>query len=118
MYISEELNRGIPCAVLPHRFHIACSLRMVPAGNHQLGIRQGLSYNLERVEQKFEPLVGSPLTKRQDAMLRISPPGKIGVFGSPSQDAVRPQMNVVTAIFFIKNLAVSRHQNGNRIREQ
>jgi len=91
---------------------------MVPAGDDQFGIRQGLSHNFERVEQKLEPLVGSPLTKGQNPMFRISPPGKIRVFGFPRQNTVGPQMNIVTAIFVIKNLAVSRHQNGNGIRKQ
>ena len=118
MYISGKLNRGIPCAVLPHRFHIACSLRVVPTGDDQPGIRQCLSDNFERIKQEFEPFVGPPLTKRQNPMFRISPPGKIRVFRFPRQNTVGPQMNIVTAIFVIKNLAVSRHQNGNGIRKQ
>jgi len=118
MYISEELNRWIPCAVLPHRFHIACSLRMVPAGDDELGIWKRVRHNFKGIEQKFKPLVGSPLTKGQNPMFRISPPGKIRVFRFPRQNTVGPQMNIVTAIFVIKNLAVSRHQNGNGIRKQ
>jgi hypothetical protein len=118
MYISGELNRGIPCAILLHRFHIPRSLRMISAGDDQLGIRKGLSHNFERIEQELESLVGSPFAESQNPMLRISPPGKIRVLGFPRQNTVRSQMNIVTAIFFIKDLAIPRHENGNGIRQQ
>ena len=79
---------------------------------------KSLRHNLERIEQKFKPLVGSPFAKRQDPMLRISPSRKIRVLRFPRQNTVGPEVNIVTAIFVIKNLAVSRHQNGDGIRQQ
>lgn len=82
---------------------------MIAAGDDQLGIRKGLRHNFERIEQKFKPFVGSPLTKRQNAMLGISPLGKIRVLRFPRQNTVGPQMNIVTAIFVIKDLAIARH---------
>ncbi len=48
----------------------------------------------------------------------ISPPRKIRIFRPPSQDTVRPHVHVVATVFFLKDPPVSRHQHGDRVRQQ
>jgi hypothetical protein len=109
MNVPGEFNRRILCVLLLHRFHISRRLWMVAAGDDQLGARQSVRNKLERFEQQFKPLVCSPLAESQNAMLWISAPRKIWVFGFPRENAVRTQVNIVAPVFFVKNLAVARH---------
>jgi hypothetical protein len=110
MHVTGELNCGIPRALFLDGFHIACGLRMVAAGDDQPGIGQGAGHYLECIHHEFEAFVGSPLAKCQDAVLRISAPGKIRVFGSSGQNSVGPDMNIVVSIFFVENPAIAGHE--------
>jgi hypothetical protein len=51
-------------------------------------------------------------------MLRIAAPREIRVFGSSRENAVRPDVDVVAAIFIMQDPAITRHEHGNRIRQQ
>ena len=53
---------------------------MIAATDHQLRIGQRGLDNLERLNHQLKPLVGSPLAESQDALFRISAPGKVGIF--------------------------------------
>lgn len=48
-------------------------------------------------------------------MFRISPARKVGKFWPPRQNAMRAQVNVIAAVFVVENLAVSRHEHGDRV---
>ena len=110
VYVTSELDCGIARALFPDGFDITRGLRMVSAGDDQLGVRQDASYGLECVEHEFEALVGSPLAKRQYAMLRIAAPGEVRVLGSSGQHSVGPDMNIVMPIFFVENPAIAGHK--------
>jgi len=75
MHIASEFDSRTFQMLLLHRFHVPGRLRVVPAANHQAGMRQRFRYMPERLDHQFQPLVRSPLAKGQNAMLRISPPG-------------------------------------------
>jgi hypothetical protein len=91
---------------------------MIPTRNHEFRIRENLFDGLEGLEHELQPFVRAPFTKCQNAVLRIAPAGEIRVLRPASQDSVRPKVNILTAIFFMKDLAIPRHENGHRIREQ
>jgi len=118
MHVTGELNCRIPCALFFYGFDIAGSLGVVATCNDQLSAGQDVGHSLECIDHKFETLVGSPLAKGKDAVLRIAAPRKIGVLGSSCQNAVRPDMNILAAIFFREDPAIARHEYGHRIREQ
>ena len=113
--IAGKLHSRIVGPLLLDRFNISGSLRMVAAGNYQPGIGQLRRHDLERVDHEFEALVGSPLAECENAMFGIAAARKVGRFGPGSQNAVRPDVNVVAAIFFVQNFAVSGHEHRNRI---
>lgn len=117
MYVPGELNSRIPRVLLLHRLHIARSLRMIAAGNDQPCVRQGFGDDVERLDHEFQPFICSPFTESQDAMLRIAAPGKIRILWSARQHPVGAHMNILAAVFVVKNLAIARHQNRNRIRQ-
>ena len=55
---------------------------MVAAGYNQLRIRYGIGEERKRLDHEFEPLIGSPLAERENAVLRIAAAGKVRIFGS------------------------------------
>ena len=84
---------------------------MISASDHQLRVWQNVGYSMERIDHQFEALVCSPFAERQDAVFRISSAGKIRVFGSLRQNAMRPDMNILVAIFLGEDSAIARHQD-------
>jgi hypothetical protein len=62
---------------------------MVTSTNDQLRIRQSRGHNLERLDHQFEPFVGSPFSERQNAVFRITAPGKVRIFRPARQDSMR-----------------------------
>ena len=112
MHIAGEFDLWICRTFFLHRLHVAGSLRMVPACDHQFRIREGLRHVLKCLNHQLQPLVGSPFAEGQDAMFRISSSGKIGEFGFAGQNAVRAEMHIIAAIFFVQNLAIPRHKYG------
>jgi hypothetical protein len=118
MYVSGELNRGISGALLLRRLHIARCLRMISACDHQLGIGKCLNDSLKRINHQFKALVGPPLAEGEYAVLGIAATGEIRIFGSARQNAMRSDVHIVAAIFFGKNAAIARHEDGHRIGQQ
>jgi hypothetical protein len=51
-------------------------------------------------------------------MLRVPAPGKIRALGFSRQNAMRAEMHIVAAVFFVKNFAVTGHEDGHGIRQQ
>jgi hypothetical protein len=74
MHIAGKFNGRIARALPRHRFHIARGLRMIAAANNQFGMGQACVHQMERLNHKFEPFVGTPLAEREDAVLGIAPP--------------------------------------------
>jgi hypothetical protein len=115
MYVTGEFDCGITRALLPHGLDITSGLRMISAGDHQPGVWQNVGHSLECIDHEFEALVGSPLAKCEDAVLRISAAGKIRVFRSARQNTMRPNVNIVAAIFLGEDPAVAGHEHRHRI---
>jgi hypothetical protein len=112
-HIPCEFDSGVRSALFPHGFNIARCLRVISPGNDQLDIGKSLHHRFECLEHQFEPLVGSPLTERKYAMRGIAAAGEIRVLGSAREDAVRPDMHVLAAIFLMENLAITGHEDRN-----
>jgi hypothetical protein len=91
---------------------------VIAPANNQSGVWQFLRHDLEGLDHKFKPLIRSPFSEGQDAMLRITAAREIGVFRSGRQDAVRTQVNIIAAVFFVQDLAISGHQHRHRIRQE
>jgi hypothetical protein len=118
VHISGEFNIWIRLVLLLHRLDIACSLRMVASAHDQRRIGHGLREQVEGLNHQLEPLVGSPFAKSENAMLRISAPGKIGILRLSDEDAVRAEVDIVATVSFMEDLAIAGHEHGNRISEQ
>jgi hypothetical protein len=112
VHVSGEFDRRISFAFFLHGLDVTCGLRMIAAANHQSGMGQCFRYPLKGFNHQFQPLVGSPFSKSQNAMLGISTPGKIGELGFAGENAMRTEMHIVAAIFFMQNVAISGHQYG------
>jgi hypothetical protein len=91
---------------------------MVSSAHHQAGRGQNLRDQLKRIDHQLEPFVGSPLPESQNAMLRVPAPGKIRALGFSRQNAMRAEMHILAAIFFMKNFAITGHEYRHRIRQQ
>ena len=88
---------------------------MVAPANNQFGVWQFLCHDLESLDHEFKPLICSPFSEGQDAVLWITAAREIRVFRSGRQDTVRTQVNIIAAVFFVQDLAISRHQYGHGI---
>lgn len=91
---------------------------MVSTSDYQLGVGQGVVHNPKRFDHQFEPFIGSPFSEREDTVLGIAAPRKVGVLGPSSEDAVRTEMDVVTAVFVVQDFAIPGHQHRHGIREE
>lgn len=91
---------------------------MVPSAHDEPCVWQFLSHSFESLDHELKPLVCSPFSKCENAVLRIASPGKIRVFRSGRENAVRAQVDIVAPIFFVQDLAISRHKNRDRIRQK
>jgi hypothetical protein len=86
---------------------------MVATAHDQPGLRQSCRDVLEGLDHQLEALISSPLAKRQNAVLGISPAGEIRKFRRARENSMRAQMDVIPPIFFVQNFAVPGHQHGN-----
>jgi hypothetical protein len=71
LHVSSELNGGA-LMLFFHGGDIAMRLRMVASCDDEPGVRKRLAHNSESVNHQFEPLVSSPFSKCENAVLRIS----------------------------------------------
>ena len=86
---------------------------MVAASDHKLHPRMPVSNPAKAINHEFQSLVGSPLTERQNAVHWITATRKFRKFGTTREHSVRSEVDVPATIFFIENLAVSRHEHRN-----
>jgi hypothetical protein len=118
MHVAGELDCGIARPFFLHGFHIARRLRMVAAGDDQLRLGKSLGNQMEGFDHELQAFVSAPLAEREDAMLGIAAPGKVGIFGSLRQNTVGADVNIVAPVFVAKDFAVSGHEHGHGIGEQ
>jgi hypothetical protein len=91
---------------------------MISAGNDESRIGQPRRDQIKCLDHEFETFVSSPFTKRQDAMDRRSPSREVGKLRTPRENAVRPQMNIVSPILIIQDLSIAGHKHRYRIRQE
>ena len=91
---------------------------MISPGNHESGLRELWSEQIESLDHEFETLIRAPFPKGQNTVGGSSTTRKVGEFGSPSKESVGAEMNIVTAILIIQDLAISGHENGHGVRKQ
>ena len=113
VYIAGEFDRGVIGIIFLQRFDISSGLRMVSTTDHQFRLRQSLMHDLECFDHQFEPLIGSPFSECQNAVIRIAAAVEIGILRPAGQDAVGAKVYVVAAIFIVQNLTVAGHQDRN-----
>lgn len=118
MDVTGKFDPRIIRTLRLHGIDIARGLGMVTSSNHKIRVGQLRGDDLEGLDHQFEPLVSSPFSKGQDAMIRLAALGEIRILRPLRQDSVRADVNVVTAIFFAEDLAIPRHQNRDRVSEQ
>jgi hypothetical protein len=82
--VPSEFNLRIPCILLLDGFHITCRLRMIPPGNHESGLRELWSKQIEGLDHEFETLVRAPFPKGQNTVGGSSTTRKVGEFGAAS----------------------------------
>lgn len=115
--VSAKFYPRIFSAQLAHGIAVSGGLRMIPARHDELRVGQTVGQQIEGFHHQLEPLVGSPLAEGENALLRISTPGKIGELRPARENPVRAQMHIVPAIFVIQNLAVAGHQHRDGVRQ-
>ena len=71
--VAAKLDARAIVEAAGHRLHVARGGRVVGAGNDQPGLWQPFQNVGERFQQRFQPFVGTPFAKGQNAMLRIAP---------------------------------------------
>jgi hypothetical protein len=86
---------------------------MIASRDHQFCIRQFRADRLKSFNHQFQAFVGSPLSEGKNAVFGIPPARKVGKLRPSRENAMRAQVNVIAAIFVVKNLAVSGHEHGN-----
>ena len=84
---------------------------MIHSANHKLSPRILSRYDFESLNHGLQALVGPPLSKSQDAMVRVSTLRKIRVLGPARQHPVITHVNRAPAIFVPQNAAISRQQD-------
>ena len=91
---------------------------MVPSCDNQLHVGQFLRDFSKRLNHEFQALVRSPLAERKNPMVGVTATGKFWKLRPSGENSVRPEINILSPIFFVQNLSIAWHQNRNRIRQQ
>jgi hypothetical protein len=91
---------------------------VISAGDHEFSIRKLRSDQAEGFNHELESFVRSPFSKRKNAMNRIAAAREIRELRPPRENAMRPNVHIVSPIFVIQDLSISRHQDGDRVRHQ
>src|SRR5215469_12823970 len=91
---------------------------MIAPGYYEFGLGQFGHEQIKSLDHEFQALVRSPLSKSQNPESRGATTREIRQFGTPSQQSVGTEMDVVAAVLVIQNLAIAGHKYGDRIGEQ
>ena len=77
-----------------------------------------LCHPIERLDQQLETLVCPPLSKRKNAVGRVSASCKVWRVRLPGEDAVRAHTDPAAPVFLIQSSAIGGHEYGKRVRAQ
>lgn len=91
---------------------------MVAACDHQLRLGILGVHGLERLNQRFQPLVRSPFSKGENALRRSCSPRKIRILRMLRQYPMGAEVDIPAAIPLEQDVAICRHQHGYGIRQQ
>jgi hypothetical protein len=91
---------------------------MVSSGNHELGFGHLLCNAVESFDHELETLIRSPFPEGENAVDGSTTSREVGELRPAREDAMRPQVNVVPAVFVVQDLAVAGHEDRDGIREQ
>jgi hypothetical protein len=91
---------------------------MVASGNHQPGFGYLGSNPIEGLDHEFETFIGSPFPESENAVDGISASREVWELRPACENAMRPQVNIVPAVFVVQDLAIAGHEDRNGIREQ
>jgi hypothetical protein len=91
---------------------------MVSPGNHEFRLGQLRSDQIKGLNHELEAFVSSPFAESQNAMEGSSTPREIGEFRPARKYAMRAQVDVVSPILVVQDLAIGGHEYGDGIREQ
>src|SRR5579885_2519871 len=91
---------------------------MIGSRNYQLGIRETIGDLSKRFNEDLRPLVCSPLSKSQNAMLWIASLADVRKLWRGREDSVLSQMDVLATVIFQQQLAVRRQQHSHRSGKQ
>lgn len=106
-----------PGTLLGHRGRVSRGTRMVAPSDHQLHARVSHDDPIKGLDHRLQSLVRAPFAESQNSR-RIPAPRKIGEFRFLLENPVHPEVNVVAPVALLQDVAVGRHQHGNRIRQQ
>src|SRR3984957_1121475 len=113
-HITEEMNSLI-CMEFRHRLHVARRLRMIAATDYQLDVGYLHCNPIERFDQQFETLISSPLSKRKNAVGRVSSARKVWRIGPPGKNAMRFHADPAPPVLLTQRSAIGGHQHGERV---
>jgi hypothetical protein len=82
---------------------------MVSPCDNQPHVWLFISHRLESLDQNFRAFVGSPLSKGNDLVYRITAAREVRILRTLRKNAVGPKMNVSPTVFIQENAAVGRH---------
>src|SRR5256885_1312308 len=91
---------------------------MVSTCDYKSRLGNFLGNQIKSLDHEFKTLVGTPFSKRQNAMDGSASPREIGEFGAARKNAMRPQVNVVSPILVVQDFAVTGHEHRDGVREQ
>jgi hypothetical protein len=91
---------------------------MIAPCNYEFSLRQFRRKQVESFHHEFQSLVCAPFSEGQNTMGWSSTTRKVREFRTTSQQSVGPKMNIIAAVFIIKDLAISRHENRHGVRKQ
>src|SRR5689334_5107467 len=104
--VTGEDYARIGTMLASNRFNIPGRFGVIASRNYELNVGHTRSNKRERFENLFEPFVGSPFAKREDAMNRITARRKIRWFRAAGKDSMHADMNVVPAIAFAQRAPI------------
>jgi hypothetical protein len=82
---------------------------MIAPGYYEFGFGQLRHEQIKSLDHEFQALVRSPFSKSQNPEGRSSTTREVREFGTPSQQSMGTEMDVVPAVLVIQNLAVAGH---------
>lgn len=116
--ITSEFNSSVANAPLFYGLRVTRSLGMVSSCDYKLRLGDPRSDEIEGLDHQFEAFISAPLSKRENTLDGNSAPREVGEFRPAGKNPMRAQMDVVSSVLIVQDLAISRHEHRDGIREQ